>query len=79
MTQKDLQIQDRRIQKLNRAVDTMVERSGGRSSPLHEKQQEMNEMFKTVHVLAWDKHNQLQETLKEVRTEMICVLLNIWT
>ena len=70
MTQKDLQVQDRCIKKLNHAVDAMVERSEstGRATPLSDKKEEMNEMYRTVHVLARDKQNQLQETLKEVRT-----------
>lgn len=60
------------MRKLNHAVDKLVERSGNKSknSPLREKQVEMNDSYKTVQILARDRQNELQDTLKEVRIQL---------
>ncbi len=58
--------QDSSVKKLNASVNRMVDQSGGRTSPLLEKQSEMNELLRNVQILTRDKQNQLHETLKEV-------------
>ena len=57
------------MKKLNRAVKDVVESSGRSSSPLLEKQEEMNDLYKTVALMAKDRQNQLHDILKEVSQE----------
>ena len=45
----------------------MVKSSGNQAIPFQEKQEEMNELYKSVQITARDKQNQLQDILKEVR------------
>lgn len=63
---KDLKSQERIVGRLNGAVDDMVAQSGEAACrPLREKRDEMNEYFRNVRLTARDKHNQLQDVLKE--------------
>ena len=67
MLQRDLKNQEGTVQKLNQAVDSHMTRTGKKSGPMIDKQQEMNELYHTVQILARDRQNELQDTLKEVR------------
>ena len=51
---------------LNEAVAELIEQGSGPSSSWREKQGEMNELYEAVCIMARDKQNRLQDTLKEV-------------
>lgn len=67
LVQNDLANQEPMVTYLNEAVAELVERSPGPSSSWREKQAEMNESYESVCIMARDKQNRLQDTLKEVR------------
>ena len=66
LVQNDLASQEPVIKFLNEAVAELIERSPTARSSWREKQGEMNELYDTVCIMSRDKHNRLQDTLKEV-------------
>ena len=66
LVQNDLANQEPMVTYLNEAVAELIEQGSGPSSSWREKQGEMNELYEAVCIMARDKQNRLQDTLKEV-------------
>ena len=59
------------VRYLNEAVAELIEQGSGPSTSWREKQGEMNELYEAVCIMARDKQNRLQDTLKEVSVLLI--------
>lgn len=67
MVQDDLDNQESVVKALNNSLAEMnANEAGGKHSPLLDKQEEMNELWKSVNSSLRDKRNKLQEKLTGV-------------
>lgn len=75
MVQDDLDNQEAVVKALNSSLsEVKAEEAGGKHSPLLDKQEEMNELWKSVNSSLRDKRNKLQEKLTGV--SFLCVMFN---
>lgn len=72
---KDIASQKGIIHKLDDTIQTVVRRSGRKSSPLAERQQEMMSLFREVQASARDRRDELLDRLKQVQQTSLCALI----